>query len=134
MTAMEYFKALAREMRQRKLSEEQIADVLRELQSHLQETGQGPEEAFGSPKDYAARFPKGKTVSRGSKVGNLAAFVLVVLLGVKIFTGQVLGISLGFPGTFLYLGATAIVTFALILWSQRLQDQLPEDLSEGNRA
>jgi hypothetical protein len=99
MTTLKYFKALALELRQRKLSEDQVADVLRELHGHLQETGDRPENAFGAPKEYAARLPKGSTVSRGSKVAYLAAGVLMVLIGVKVFTGQVLGISLGFPGT-----------------------------------
>jgi hypothetical protein len=71
MTTLEYFKTLAMGLRLRKLSEDQVADVLRELQSHLQETGQRPEEAFGSPREYAARFPKGNTVSPGTKVAYL---------------------------------------------------------------
>lgn len=131
MTTLEYFKALALGLRQRKLSEDQVADVLRELQSHLQEAGARPEDAFGSPKEYAERLPKGRTVSRGSKVGYLAAAVLMVLIGVKVFTGQVLGISLGFPGTLIYLGATVLVTFALIAWSNVLQRQLPEGIAEA---
>jgi hypothetical protein len=130
MTTVEYFKRLALGLRQRKLSEEQVADVLRELQSHLQETGQRPEDAFGSPKEYAARFPHGNTVSRGSKVAYLAAAVLMVIISVKVFTGQVLGMSLGFPGTFIYLGAAALLTFALIAWSNVLQRKLPEGLAE----
>ncbi len=130
MTTLEYFKALALGLRQRKLSEDQVADVLREVQSHLRETGVRPEDAFGSPKEYAGRFPKRSTVSRGSKVGYLAVAVLMVLIGVKVFTGQVLGISLGFPGTLIYLGATVLVTFTLIAWSNVLQRQLPERIAE----
>lgn len=130
MNTLEYYKALALELRQRKLSEHQVANVLRELNSHLQETGARPEDAFGSPEEYAARFPKGKTVSRGSKIAYLAAAVLMVLIGVKVFTGQVLGISLGFPGTLIYLGGTIVVTFALIARSNVLQRQLPERLVE----
>jgi hypothetical protein len=130
MTTLEYFKTLAMGLRQRKLSEDQVADVLRELQSHLQETGQRPEEAFGSPQEYAARFPKGNTVSPGTRVAYLAAFTLMAIITVKVFTGQVLGISLGFPGTFIYLGATALVTFALVAWSYVLQRKLPERIAE----
>jgi hypothetical protein len=73
-------------------------------QSHLQETDQRPEEAFGSPQEYAARFPKGNTVSPGTRVAYLTAFTLMAIIAVKVFTGQLLGISLGFPGTFIYLG------------------------------
>lgn len=133
MTTLEYFKALALELRQRKLSEDLVADVLRELQSHLQETGERPEEAFGTPKSYAARLPKGTTVSRGAKVGYLAAAVLIITLGVKVFTGQVLGISPGLSGTVIYFGATALVTSTLIAWSNVLQRQLPALIAEELR-
>lgn len=129
MTTLEYFQALALVLRQCKHSEDQVADVLRELQSHLQESGVHPEDAFGSPKEYAERFPKGSTVSRGSKVAYLAAAALMFLIGVKVFTGQVLGISLGSPGTLIYLGVTVLVTFALIAWSNVLQRQLPERIA-----
>lgn len=129
MTDLEYFRRLALALRQRKLSEDQVAAVLRELQSHLRETDARPEDAFGSPREYALQFPMGSTVSRGSKVGYLAAAVLIVLIGVKVFTGQVLGISLGFPGTLIYLGATVLVTFVLIAWSNVLQRQIPERLA-----
>jgi hypothetical protein len=54
---LQYFKSLAMPLRQRKLSEDKIAEVLRELQSHLQETGQNPEEAFGSPKGVRGQIP-----------------------------------------------------------------------------
>jgi hypothetical protein len=130
MTDLEYFKRMAAGLRQRKLSEDQVADVLRELQSHLQETGERPENAFGSPKEYVERFPMGSTVSRGSRVAYLAAAVLMILIGVKVFTGQVLGISLGFPGTLIYLGATALVTSALIALSNMLQRHLPHRITK----
>ena len=101
MITPEYFNALALGLRQRKLSEDQVTDALRELQSHLQETGRRPEGAFGSPKEYAARFPKGNTVSPGTRVAYLAAFTLGAIIIVEVFTGQVLGMSLGVSGTFM---------------------------------
>ncbi|MET1086542.1 MAG: hypothetical protein ABWY04_05395 [Arthrobacter sp.] len=133
MSTLEYFRALALGLRQRKLSEDQVADTLRELQSHLQETGARPQDAFGSPKSYAERFPKRSTVSLGTKVGYLAGAVLMVLIGAKVVTGQVLGISLGFPGTSIYFVATVLVTFALVAWSNVLQRGLPERIAEELR-
>ncbi|MDQ0820755.1 hypothetical protein QFZ79_003128 [Arthrobacter sp. V4I6] len=81
-----------RELRKRKLSEDKVADVLRELQSHLQDTGARPEEAFGGPKDYAARFPEGSTVAPGSKLGYLAAGYMAMTL---LLTGVLIGWSNG---------------------------------------
>jgi hypothetical protein len=130
MTTLEYFKALAMELRKRRLSEDQVADVLRELQSHLQETGEHPEEAFGGSREYAARFPQGTTVSRGSRIGNLAAAVLIVLLGVKVVLGLILGIPFGLAETIIYIAATFLLTAALIGWSAALQRTLPERITE----
>lgn len=130
MTTLDYFKPLAMELRKRRLSEDQVADVLRELQSHVLETGERPEEAFGSPKEYAARFPQGTTLSRGSRIGNLAAAVLIVLIGVKVVLGLVLGISFGIAATVSYFAATILVTAVLIGWSAALQRKLPESMTQ----
>ena len=48
MTTLDYFKTLAMELRKRRLSDDQIAGVLWELQSHLQETGAHAEDAFAA--------------------------------------------------------------------------------------
>jgi hypothetical protein len=130
MTTLEYFKTLAMELRKRKLGEDKVADVLRELQSHLQDTGARPEEAFGGPKDYAARFPEGSTVAPGSKIGYLAAGVLIVLLGLLIVSGLVLGLSLGLGGTLVYMAMTLILTGVLIGWSNSRLKKLPELMTE----
>lgn len=130
MTTLAYFKTLAMELRKRRLGEDQLADVLRELQSHLQETGSRPEETFGSPKEYAARFPEGNTASRGTKVGQLAAVALIVLLGVKIFFGLILGIPFGLAETAIYIAGTVLLTAVLIGWSNALQRRLPERMTE----
>ena len=129
MTTLEYFKSLATQLSQRKLSESQVADVLRELQSHLQDTGSRPADSFGSPKDYAGQFPAGHSISRGSNVGYLAAGVLVILLGGKLVSSLVFGLTVGLPGTVTYYAATLLVTFALIAWSSTLQRQLPDDMA-----
>ncbi|MEJ1191848.1 HAAS signaling domain-containing protein [Pseudarthrobacter sp. CCNWLW207] len=130
MTTLGYFKSLAMELRKRRLSEDHVADVLRELQSHVLETGEEPAEAFGSAREYAARFPRGTTVSRGSRIGNLAAAVLIVLVGVKVVLGLVLGISFGIAATVIYLAATLLVTAVLIGWSAALQRELPESMTQ----
>jgi hypothetical protein len=130
MTSLEYFTSLAMELRYRKLGEDQIGDVLRELQSHLQDTGGHPEEIFGSPKEYAGRFPKGTSVSPGSRIGYLAAAMLVILLGIKSFSGLVLNLSLGLPATLTYYAAVVALTAALIFWSVAVQRRLPKRMKE----
>jgi hypothetical protein len=116
MTTLEYFKTLAMELRKRRLSEERVADVLRELQSHLQDTGVSLEEAFGSPQAYAGRFPQGTTVAPGSKTGYLAAGVLIFLLALQVVFSLVLGLSIELGGTNIYMAAAFLVTGLLIGW------------------
>lgn len=130
MTTLGYFKTLAMELRKRRLSEDQVADVLRELYGHVLETGECPQEAFGSAREYAARFAHGTTVSQGSRIANLAAAVLIVLVGVKVVLGLVLGVSFGIAATVTYLAATLLVTAVLIGWSAALQRKLPELMTE----
>ncbi|MEJ1180941.1 MULTISPECIES: hypothetical protein [unclassified Pseudarthrobacter] len=130
MTALGYFKTLAMELRKRRLSEDQVADVLRELHGHVLGTGEEPAEAFGSAREYAARLTRGTTVSRGSRIGNLAAAVLIVLVAVKVVLGLVLGVSFGIAATVTYLAATLLVTAVLIGWSAALQRKLPELMTE----
>lgn len=130
MTTLEYFKALSLQLRQRKLSEDEVADVLRELQSHLQGAGGRLEEAFGRPKEYAAGFPFGTTVSPGSKIGLLAAGMLIGLLGVKLIFGFILGIHFGPIGTVIYFAATFLLFAVLLGWSNVLQRKLPERMTE----
>lgn len=130
MTTVRYFKSLAMALRQRKLSEDKITEVLRELQSHLQETGQGPEEAFGSPKEYAARFPEGDTVAAGTKAGYFSIALIMAAMAVKIFTGQFLGLPLGYPWLFIFPAGLFLLAVALIWWSIAMLLKLPEGIAE----
>ena len=131
MTTLEYFKSLATQLRQRKLSESQVADVLRELQSHLQDTSSRPADSFGRSERLrsaisrrAFDFPRIQSgLPRcGRRTGDPA----------RRETAQQFGLRpdlLGLPGTVTYYAATLLVTFALIAWSSTLQRQLPDDMA-----
>lgn len=57
MSSEEYLKALAYELRQRKQNEDMVSSTLQEVSSHLAESGESGETAFGQPREHAASFP-----------------------------------------------------------------------------
>ncbi|GKV72711.1 MULTISPECIES: HAAS signaling domain-containing protein [Pseudarthrobacter] len=126
MSSQEYLKALAYELRQRKLNEDMVSSTLQEVSSHLAESGESGEAAFGQPKDYAASFPAGTTTSRGARVGNLAGLVVIATLAAYLVLRGTLDVSFGISGTLAYFSAVVAVTAALIVAGQRMDRHLPD--------
>ena len=126
MSSEKYLKALAYELRQRKHNEEMVGCALREVSSHLAESGESGEAAFGQPRDYAASFPVGSAVSTGARVGHAAAGLLILLLGGYLILRLGVGFSLGFPGTLTYFASVAVVTITLVLTGAALDRRVPD--------
>lgn len=126
MPAEEYLKTLAYELRQRKQSEDMVHSTLQEVRSHVAESGERAEAAFGQPLDYAASFPEGTTKSRGAQVGTLAGLVVIVTLAAYLVLRGTFGISFGIFGTLAYFGVVVAVTAALIATGQHLDRRLPD--------
>lgn len=98
MSPEEYLKALAYEMRQRKHSEEMVRNTLQEVSSHFGESGESGEAAFGQPRDYAASFPAGTSVSRGTRMGHVAAGLVVLMLGTYLVLRESSASASAYPG------------------------------------
>lgn len=126
MPVEEYLKTLAHELRQRKQSEEMVHSTLQEIRSHMAESGESAEAAFGQPREYAASFPAGTTTSRGARVGTLAGLVVIVTLAAYLVLRGTFGISFGIPGTLTYFGMVAVTTAALIVTGHQLDRRLPD--------
>ncbi|MFD5276313.1 hypothetical protein ACFWIX_02000 [Pseudarthrobacter sp. NPDC058362] len=126
MTTQEYLQALAYELRQRKQDEQMVRSTLREVSSHLAESGESGVEAFGQPRDYAASLGAGTTTSRGSRVGTLAGLVVIVTLAAYLVLRGTFDISFGILGTLSYFGAVVAATAALIVTGQHLDRRLPD--------
>ena len=126
MSSQEYLKALAYELRQRKHSEDMVSSTLQEVRSHLAVSGEGGEEAFGKPRVYAASFPAGTSLSLGTRVGRLAAGLVIGLLGLYFVLRGVVGVSFGVSGTLTYFASILVLTAALVFTGKYLDRRLPD--------
>jgi hypothetical protein len=84
-----YLRDLTYELRWRRLPEDQVADVVREVQSDLAESGADPEEVYGKARAYAATFPKGRSMSRGYRIATIGITVAVLLVLVRVVSSVV---------------------------------------------
>ncbi|MET1156588.1 hypothetical protein [Arthrobacter sp.] len=126
MSPDEYLNTLAYEMRQRKNSEETVLNTLQEVRTYLGESGESGEAAFGQPRDYAASFPAGKSVSRGTRIGHMAAGLVVLMLGTYLVLRGIVGISFGIPGTLTYFAVILVLTAVLVLTAKYVDRRLPD--------
>jgi len=126
MSTEEYLKALAYELRQRKHSEDMVRNRLQEVVSHLAESGESGEAAFGPPREYAASFPAGTSTSRGTRVGTLAAGLVILMLGVYLVLRGMVGVSFGVSGTLSYFAAVLVLTAVLVFTGKFLDRRLPD--------
>jgi uncharacterized membrane-anchored protein len=126
MSSQEYLKSLAYELRQRKHSEDMVSSTLQEVGSHLAESGESGEAAFGQPREYAASFPAGTSVSKGTRVGHIAAGLVILMLGVYLILRGVVGVSFGMAGTLTYFAAVLVLTTVLVLTGKYLDRRLPD--------
>jgi uncharacterized membrane-anchored protein len=126
MSSQEYLKSLAYELRQRKHSEEMVSSTLQEVRSHLAESGESGEAAFGQPRVYAGSFPAGTSVSKGARMGHIAAGLVILLLGVYLVLRGVVGVSFGLTGTLTYFAAVLVLTVVLVLTGNYLDRRLPD--------
>lgn len=79
---MTYYRRLVFALRRRGLPEQEVLDVLAEAQTHCLAVGQGPEQALGPAREFAASFAKGDRWPVGLRV-----FYASVLVGlVQIIT------------------------------------------------
>lgn len=125
MSSQEYLKSLAYELRQRKHNEDTVSNTLQEVRSHLAASGETGEAAFGQPRDYAASFPAGTTVSAGTRVGRAAAGLVILMLGVYLVLRGVVGVSFGVSGTLTYFAAVVVLTAVLVFTGKYLDRRLP---------
>lgn len=126
MSSEEYLKALAYELRQRKHDEEMVGSTLQEVRSHLGESGESGEAAFGQPREYAASFPSGSSVSKGTRLGHVAAGLVIVMLGVYLVLRGVVGASFGVAGTLTYFAAVLVLAAVLVFIGKYLDRRLPD--------
>lgn len=73
-------------LNRRGLTDKQIGDILLEVQSHIDETGETPEQAFGTPEEYACSRSMEPHSSRWKNPQVLWSYMFT-LLGAAIMIG-----------------------------------------------
>jgi len=100
-------------LRAREVPGARIGEVLAEVQSHVAETGEAPQEAFGSPRDYADQVADALGLPRAGLVG----FLRRAVSGPDLLVAVALGLSCFVLADGLWsLGAGETGLFGLPAW------------------
>jgi hypothetical protein len=119
-----YLKSLAAKLRWRRLDEETVESILREVAAASSGSGRSPVDEFGTPADYAQRFDKGSAFPRGFVVGNVLAGLALVGGLARSAAGITSGGS-GFGLTLVNLVVTLALVIGGMLLGQAMDRRLP---------
>lgn len=102
-------------LRMHEISGARVGDVLAEVETHLDESGEDPVEAFGSPREYAARVAaqlEGDPAkqSRPAVLGGALGTAALTLLGLEFFFD-----GFGGPVPFVLADAVGAVWMLLLI-------------------
>ena len=86
-----YTAELARHLRFRGVDEKQVQEAVWSVESHTADSGTSPQQAFGSPRDYARTFTPAPTAGPGDTplylvgwlIGTLAGALLIICLSAR---------------------------------------------------
>ncbi len=101
------------------------ADLPR-LLGRAEEQSQQPGTTF-SIGDFLGGVPAGTTSSSGTKLGRLAAGLLVLCIAVQLLLSTVLNVHLGFPGILVYYGTAALGLIILVFAAYYVDRRVPAE-------
>lgn len=78
----QYYSQLAMHLRGRRLPEARVASILTEVAEGVRESGNAPQDEFGTPEEYAEKFPKGSTRHLGWWVVRILGLHVGVAMGI----------------------------------------------------
>ncbi|MFJ5955351.1 hypothetical protein ACIQC5_05260 [Paenarthrobacter sp. NPDC092416] len=107
-------------LRRRGVAENMIPGLLKEANEKSLSLG----DQF-SVSDFVAGVPRGTGLSKGTKIGRLAAIFILVGIAAQLFLSGVLGVHLGFPGVLYYYGAVLVGLSVLVFSAYRVDRKLP---------
>lgn len=112
-----YTADLARRLRLRNIPAADIDDAVAVVESHVQDTGERPEVAFGRARDYARTFPRSSTPPSGWRryqigwlVASLAAALLIYSVAAQTRDTELVGDIDPLVG--IVIGAVVLVAWA----------------------
>ncbi len=116
--------ALVAQLRSRDLPDEQIDDILLEVEEHLRDTGETPQEAFGEPPAYVDALV-GKAPGMTSRIDpdflQPVVITLVTVFGIVLLASGAQGLgqgtdAVGTLDSWFALPAGALVLLAAVWW------------------
>lgn len=120
-----YLKDLTQELRWRRIDDDTIADILREVASEVSETDRSPEESFGAAADYAEKFERGHTLSAGFVAGTVVA-LLATLAAAAHAVRTMVGTNAPSLGASVAIYAVCLVVMiGAVVAGQRYDRRLP---------
>lgn len=121
----EYLKDLAQKLRWRRIDDDTVADILREVASEVNETGRTPEESFGTAADYAETFEPGRALSAGF-VGGTVVALLATLAAAAHAASAMFGVSSpSLGGSVAIYAACLVALISAVVAGQRYDRRLP---------
>jgi hypothetical protein len=75
--------------------------------------------------DFVASTPRGTSISRGTRIGYVAAVFLVLCIGVQLLLGGMFSVHLGIPGLLFYYGAALLGLVALVFSAYYVDRRVP---------
>lgn len=125
MSHEEYLKDLAQKLRWRRIDDDTVADILREVASEVSETGRTPEESFGTAADYAEKFERGHALSAGFVASTVVA-LLASLAAAAHAASALFGVSAPSLGASAAIYATCLIALiSAVIAGQRYDRRLP---------
>ncbi|MBU8866608.1 hypothetical protein [Paenarthrobacter aromaticivorans] len=107
-------------LRRRGVAEDKIPGLLEKANEKSLSLG----DQFSVP-DFVAGVPRGTGLSKGTKIGRVAAIFILVGIAAQLLLSGVLGMHLGFPGVLYYYGAVLAGLSVLVFSAYRVDRKLP---------
>ena len=115
-----YTAELARHLRFRGVDEKQVQEAVWTVESHTADSGTSPQQAFGSPRDYARTFTPAPTAGPGDTPLYLVGWLIGTLAGALLIisvSAQDQEVVLGFlpPAVGIVLASVILVAWGVLV-------------------
>ena len=120
-----YLKDLTQNLRWRRIDDDAVTDVLREVSSEIAETGATPDDRFGDAAKYAEQFERGHKLSAGFLIATVGALLATLAAGACVVSTIVGVSSPSLPQSIVVYGICFVAMIIAVLTGLQLDRRLP---------
>jgi len=124
----DYLKDLAQKLRWRRIDDDTVVDILREVASEAAETDTPPGERFGAAEEYAEQFERGHSLSVGFVAGTIGALLATFAAAAYVVSTIIGWSSPSLPRALAIYGTCFVVMILAVVAGQRYDRRLPRGL------